>query len=110
MATGGVKLTQAQPLQWARANVVVDGYLWDLDEIPLLLQEGQMEAAMAVINSQDPLADLSRKTDSSTVGPISVTYSAGSSSTTIVRKITNKLRKLLGNGGNNGTSFPVKRG
>lgn len=105
----GIKRTRDQGLQWPRVDVVVDSYLIDADEIPLLLQEGQMEAAMAVDDSQDQLADIPRRQKSATVGPISVEYEPGSS-TDIVRKISNKLYKLLAGAGNGGMTFTVSRG
>lgn len=105
----GVKFTQDQPLVWPRVNVVVDTYLVSADAIPLLLQEGQIETAMAIDNGEDQLADIPRTKIKSTVGPISVTYSEGST-TNLVRKVSNKLAKLLASGGTGGTSFIVNRG
>jgi len=105
----GLKLTEGQPLQWPRAGVVVDGYLIDTDDIPELLKNVEMETAMSIDNGEDPLADIGRVKNKATVGPISVEYAAGQA-TTIVRKITAQLRKLLAGGGSNGTSFTVNRG
>jgi len=105
----GDKFTRDQPLQWPRDGVVVDGYVVDADEIPNELKNGLMETAIAIDNGQDPLADIARETKSETVGPISVTYSDRAASTTIVRKISSSLRKLL-SGGISGTQFNVGRG
>lgn len=104
----GIKLTDAQPLQWPRSGVVVDRYAVDIDEIPDELKNGEMEAALAIDNGQDQLADIGRVKQSATVGPISVDYVIGTGSTTLVRKINNQLRKLLRSAG--GASFTVSRG
>ena len=105
----GVKRIETQALQWPRADVAIDGYLIDLDEIPQLLKEGQMEAALAIDNGEDPLADIGRVTTKSSVGPISVEYAPGRA-TTIVRRLNSKLRKLIRGGSSGGTSFIVSRG
>lgn len=105
----GIKKTSDQPLVWPRVDVVVDDYLLDSDEIPSLLQEGQMEAAMATDNGEDQLADIPRTKSKATVGPISVEYADGST-TNVVRKVTNKLYKLLTAGSTGGTTFTVSRG
>lgn len=105
----GTKVTSTQALQWPRIGVVIDGYVNSSDNIPTELKNGEMETAVAIDGGEDPLADIPRTTTKSTVGPISVEYATGSSSTTIVRKINNQLRKLLANG-SNGTSFTVNRG
>lgn len=106
----GVKLTDDQPLQWPRADVVIDAYLLSVTEIPEELKNALMQSAMAIDNGEDPLADIDKEVQSETVGPISVTYKTGSSSTTLVRKISSQLYKLLANGGGNGSSFIVNRG
>lgn len=105
----GLKLTEDQPLQWPRANAVIDGYLVSTDEIPEELKNGEMEAAMSIDNGEDPLADIPRQQTKATVGPISVEYALGSSTNT-VRKINNALRKVLKAGGSGGSSFVVSRG
>lgn len=105
----GYKWTNTQPLQWPRSNVWVDGYLTDADEIPDELKNGLMQTAMAIDDGEDPLQNLTRQTKSETAGPVSVEYMDGSAATTIVRKITAQLRKLL-KGGVSGTQFNVGRG
>jgi len=105
----GYKYTSDQPLQWPRSAVILDGYYLDADEIPQLLKDGQMESALSVENDVDPLADIARQKKSATVGPVSVVYESGQS-TTIVRKISNKLQKLLANGSLSSSTFTVDRG
>jgi len=104
----GTKYQHDQALQWPRAYVIIDKFYFDVDEIPPLLKDSQCEIALAIDNGEDPLADVERQKISTTVGPISVTYAQGQS-TTIVRKISSKLRKLLA-GSASGASFRVDRG
>lgn len=106
----GVKYQYDQPLQWPRAYVMLDSYWIDQDEIPQLLKDAQCESAITIDADIDPLANIDRVKQSTTVGVVSVTYATGSSATTIVRKLSNKLRKLLSGGSSNGISFKVDRG
>lgn len=95
----GVKNTDSQPLVWPRANVVIDTYLVATNEIPQLLIDGLAEVALAIDAGNSPLADVARKQQQVTVGSVSVTYATNSASSTTVRKINNKLAKLLKSGG-----------
>lgn len=106
----GYKWTGTQPLQWPRSNVWVDGILVGADEIPDELKNGLMQTAMAIDDGNDPLQDLERQTKREQVGPLSVEYMDGSAPNTIVRKISNALRKLLTTGGTSGNQFKVGRG
>lgn len=103
----GVKLLYTQPLQWPRADVVLDGWYQDIDTIPSELKNGLMQVAISIDNGEDPLQDIPRRQSSVSVGSISVTYEPGSSATTAVPKITSQLRKLLKS---SGSSFVVLRG
>ena len=105
----GIKLTEDQPLQWPRSDVFIDGYLIDFDEIPTELKNGLMQVAMAIDNSQDPLADIPRLKKRVKVGEVEAEY-VTSQATTIVRKISSQLRKLLLGGSSGGSSFIVSRG
>lgn len=102
----GVKWTRDQPLQWPRNDVWLDGYLLDASSIPQLLKNAQMEAAISIDGSVDPLADIPRLESSVTVGPISVSYEKGGNATTISQKIGVQLKKLLAS---NFMSFEVSR-
>lgn len=105
----GIKFTKDQPLEWPRANVLIDGYLVYVNEIPSELKAGVYETALAINSGEDPLADVARVQQSVKVGSLAVTYASGSSSTTLVRKINNAFKKLLTSGGTSGSSFEVKR-
>lgn len=104
----GIKVAFDQALQWPRADVYIDDYLVDIDEIPYELKKAEYEVALSIDAGVDPLANITRLKDSVSVGPISVTYSK-TQATTIVRKIDLALRKLL-RAGASGASFPVLRG
>lgn len=104
----GVKSNSEQSLQWPRYNVVIDDYLVSSDAIPNELKKGQIEVALAIDNGQDPQADIARLKSSVKVGEIAVTYEA-SQATTLVRKISNSLYKLLASSLSGG-SFTVLRG
>lgn len=104
----GYKLTEDQPLQWPRGSAVIDGYAVDTDEIPKELQQGLAETCIAIDQGNGPLDAVERSTKKEKVGEIEVEYMDNSSSTTIVKTINSKLRKLIA-GGNNGLSFTVRR-
>ncbi len=94
----GYKYTQGQSLQWPRANVYIDNYAVTVTTIPQYLKNGLMETALAIDAGESPLADLEKEVQREAIaGVIDITYKTGSSSTTIVRKITNSLKKLLAN-------------
>ena len=105
----GIKTEEDQPLQWPRYDAVVDNYLIDSDAIPQLLKDGQMEACLAIDAGNDPLANVARQTKKEKVDVLEVEYMDNASSKTIVKRITNKLRKLI-NGSVSGISFVVRRG
>lgn len=104
----GIKNLQDQPLQWPRTDVVIDGYIVRSDTIPNELKKGQIETALSIDSGEDPLANVPRLKSSVTVGDLSVTYEKGGSATTVVRKISASLAKLVTSLG--GSSFVVNRG
>lgn len=106
----GVKSTQDQPLQWPRYNAVVDGYLIANDTIPNELKEGQMMTCISIDEGNDPLAVVTRATKKEKVDVLEVEYMDNASSSTVVKTINSKLRKLLASGGNSGIAFTVVRG
>jgi len=106
----GIKVTDAQELQWPRSDVVVDSFFIATDEIPKLLKDGQAEVALSTDNGESPLQNIARTTQAVGVGKgaVSVTYANNSQATTIVRKINAKLHKLLASS-LTGISFTVIR-
>jgi hypothetical protein len=103
----GLKLTEAQPLQWPRWNVFIDGFFVSSETIPSLLKEAQMEVALAIDSGNDPLADIPRVVSSVSVGAVSVSYMDGRA-LPLIRKVMKKLSKLILSSG--GTEFKVRRG
>jgi hypothetical protein len=100
----GYRVSEEQALQFPRYEVPKDErYNYDSDEIPKELQEGLCEVAMAIDAGNDPLQDICRTTIKEKVGEIEVQYKESSASTTIVRKINNKLAKLLEGGSGSGS-------
>ncbi len=95
----GSKSEATQPLHWPRINVYIDGFLFDSDDIPQQLIDGQCQAAIAIDQGNDPLQDLPRTAIRKKVGEIEVEYSTSSSPVSINRKIINTLYKLLTSGG-----------
>lgn len=93
----GVKFTRDQALQWPRVSVVIDGYLVDSDTIPELLKEAQMETTITIDGGNDPLELRERLKRRTQVGSVSVEYESGSDK--VLRKVNNKLRKLIKAGG-----------
>lgn len=104
----GIKHTDTQDLQWPRSGAVVDDYLVSSNAIPAELKKGQIEVALAIDAGNGPLTDIARQKSSVKVGELAVTYQSGQS-TTIVRKISASLYKLLVSGVD-GISFSVSRG
>ena len=105
----GDKQTKDQSLVWPRYNVEIDGFWLDSDEIPQLLKDAQMEAAMAVDADTDPLANVEREVKKEKIDVIEVEYMEGTFSQVWVQRIDNKLQKLLKNGGG-GLSVVAIRG
>lgn len=104
----GIRWTRDQALQWPRVDVLIDGYYQDVDDIPRELKNGQMETAIAIDQGNDPQSAIERQKSSVRVGSLAVTYESGQA-TTLVRRITNSLSKILKNGLGGGT-FSVDRG
>jgi hypothetical protein len=70
----GTKATKVQPLQWPRSGVTIDGWSVASDEIPAKLVKAQIEVALSMDASSDPMATEGRAISSTTVGSVSVTY------------------------------------
>ncbi len=95
----GVKFTYDQGLQWPRADVYIDGYYNDVNNIPKELKNGLMQTAVAIDQGNGPQQTTPRKTVREKVGELEVQYAEGSSSVTIDPKINAYLYKLLAAGG-----------
>lgn len=91
----GNKKTKDQTLQWPRTGVYVDGFLILDNEIPQLLQDAQAEAALSIDRGEDPLSDVGREIKREKLDVMEIEYMSDARSSTIIRKITAKLRKLI---------------
>jgi hypothetical protein len=91
----GQKSTKAQPLQFPRVGVVVDGYELDYNEIPTQLKKAVFESVKAESEGLSQLANIERRTLSEKVGDIAVTYADNSNSQTSVVAINKALYKLI---------------
>lgn len=91
----GQKSTKAQPLQFPRVGVVVDGYELDYNEIPAQLKKAVFESVKAESEGVSQLANIERRTMREKVGEIEVQYAENSNSTTSVIAINKALYKLI---------------
>jgi hypothetical protein len=94
----GSKNTKEQALVWPRWGVYIDNFAIDSDEIPLLLQEAQMEVALGVDAGNDPLATVDRETKREKVDVIEVEYMDSARSQPYLKAAEFKLSKLLKSG------------
>ncbi len=91
----GDKYSEAQALQWPRSGAFIDGYSVDVDSIPTLLKQAQMENAIGIDGGVNPLANVSRETIKEKVGDIEVEYAAGALSQTYLKAAETKAEKLV---------------
>jgi hypothetical protein len=91
----GQKSTKAQPLQFPRVGVVVDGFELDYNEIPQQLKKAVFESVKAESEGLSQLANIERTTLREKVGEIEVQYAENSNSQTSVVAINKALYKLL---------------
>ncbi len=90
----GDKYTKAQALQWPRLNVSLDGYDVNVDEIPQLLQDSQLEIAISIDAGTNPMANEVRETKREKVGDIEVEYADGARVSEYLTAAETKLEKL----------------
>lgn len=105
----GTKYRDDQPLQWPRADVVIDGFGVNSNAIPAELKRGQMAVAMAIDEGNGPLDVVERGVKRERVDVLEVEYMGNAPPDVIVKTINAALRKLLAPGGAGGTSFRVVR-
>lgn len=104
----GEKNTKAQALQWPRINVWIDGFTVDNTEIPQLLKDAQLEAALAVDAGNNPMASIGRETKREKLEGLEVEYMDGARGDTFNRALETKLTRLLktsGGGGMNASAW-----
>ena len=101
----GNKNTQAQPLQWPRYSVYIDGFYLDDDEIPQELKDGQMEAAIFINSSEILKNGTTQNVSREKLDKLEVAYFSGGSYEVVrTDSVDAKLNVLLkaGSGGLNG--------
>lgn len=91
----GQKYTQAQPLQWPRSGVSVDGFAVGVDEIPVDLINAQYVTAVSIDQGLDPLAVIEPAVKREKVDVLEVEYQDGASSTSINPEIGRAFSKLV---------------
>lgn len=91
----GQKSTKAQPLQFPRVGVVVDGFELDFNDIPEQLKKAVFESVKAESEGVSQLANVERRTAREKVGEIEVEYAQNSNSVTSVIAINRALHKLI---------------
>lgn len=95
----GDKLTKAQPLQFPRTSLMIDGFYMDLDEIPQLLKDLQCEVAIAIGDGESPLLTIARAVKREKVDAIEVEYMDSSMPYDFNRRIGALEKKLTRGGG-----------
>ena len=92
----GFKKTQAQPLQFPRYSLVIDGYVQESDSIPAEVKNALYELTYADERGYGPYDVVARATKSERIeGAIAVEYMDNASSDVIVPSIWACLRKLV---------------
>lgn len=100
----GDKMTKAQPLQWPRSGVYVDGYLIENDEIPGKLKSAQLALAVAIDAGNNPLATSTQAVKREKVDVIEVEYQDGTSSSPYIASVQAYLSDLIIPGSGFGTA------
>lgn len=95
----GDKLTKAQPLQFPRTSLMIDGFYIDIDEIPQLLKDLQCEVAIAIGDGESPLITVGRAVKREKVDVIEVEYMDSAMPYDFNRKIGALEKKLVRGGG-----------
>jgi len=91
----GGKATDAQPLQWPRDRVRIDGYAITSSEIPKELKVAQYEAAYGYELGYGKADPIERTVQSEKIGEIAITYANNSSSRVETPAVNMALKKLL---------------
>ena len=95
----GSKTSTAQPLQWPRSGVVVDGESIDDNEIPSDLKSAQIVTALSIDSGVNPMGTISPAIKREKVDVIEVEYQDNAASRSFDPKINAYLAPLLAYGG-----------
>ena len=98
----GSRYTENQALAWPRMNVAdVDGYLYEVTEIPVALKRATAEAALRVVIGDDLLGVITSpgavQEESVKVGPVTETikYVGGKPNSNVYPKIEAMIKHLI---------------
>lgn len=101
----GTKSTQAQPLQWPREGVSIDGFTYEAANLPAELVEAQLVIAMAIDQGYDPLVltesspTVKRKMVKAGSVESETEYVDGAEASAVPLSIRRALRKLIRDSG-----------
>lgn len=91
----GAKTDSAQPLQWPRTGVYIDGVLIDSETVPQQTKDAQAVIAMSIEAGYDPLATYGPAVKSEKVDVITVTYKDSARATDYNPDITRVLEPIV---------------
>lgn len=91
----GEKKTEAQPLQFPRYGLMVDGYWVDSDTIPTVIKKALYEVVYADERGYGLFADVARKTKREKVDVLEIEYADNSASRVMIPAAAAYLRKLI---------------
>ncbi|MHB1125235.1 MAG: DnaT-like ssDNA-binding protein [Ramlibacter sp.] len=101
----GIRSYQTQALDWPRTGVVADGYPVDGDRVPAAVRNACIELARRA-STGELAPDQGQQIASKSVGPVSVTYQAGSTNARRFPHVAVMLSSLMHGGGG---SFAILR-
>ncbi len=91
----GTKTDTAQPLQWPRTGVYIDGVLIDSDTVPQEVKDAQAVIAVSIDQGYDPMATYGPAVKREKVDVIEIEYKDSASTTDYSPAITRALDKLI---------------
>lgn len=99
----GSKTDSAQPLQWPRAGVYIDGVLIESSIVPSEVEVAQAVIAVSIFQGYNPNATYGPAVKREKVDVIETEYQDGARSTDYSPAIDNALAPLLKSGGGSGS-------
>lgn len=91
----GYIVEEGQPLQFPRRYLKIDGYYIEQDEIPEELKNVQLHLASQISQGVNPISDVGRNVKRRKVGDLEIEYMDGAGNTTVDRKLSMLIRKLI---------------
>ena len=94
----GERLVSDQENKWPRAYVYIDDVLISSTVVPEGIKRAEMQTAIEIMLSNDPLANVDRATKTETLGDMSITYMDSATLTTRLTKVKAILKPYLSGG------------